>query len=255
MKILYAENYQSMSRKAANILSAQIILEPDCILGLATGSTPLGTYRQLIDWYRKGDLDFSSCHTVNLDEYAGLSADDPQSYAWFMRENLFSQININPANTHLPDGTNQDADAECQRYNELIRSLGGVDLQLLGIGQNGHIGFNEPGSAFEKETHCVQLTASTIQANARFFKSPSDVPTRAYTMGMKAIMQARKILLIASGAAKAGILHEALFGPITPQVPASILQLHPNVTVVADQEALAVILQKRPDQVGGYSPC
>jgi len=255
MKILYAENDQSMSRKAANILSAQIILEPDSVIGLATGSTPLGTYRQLIDWYRKGDLDFSACHTVNLDEYVGLEAGNPQSYAWFMQKNLFSQINIDPANTHLPDGTNLDAEAECRRYNELIRSLGGVDLQLLGIGQNGHIGFNEPGIAFEKETHCVQLTESTIQANSRFFKSPEEVPTRAYTMGMKAIMQARKILLVASGSAKAEILEAALFGPITPQVPASILQLHPNVTVVADQEALAVILQKHPDQIGGKTPC
>lgn len=255
MKIQFAENYQSMSRKAANIISARIILEPHSVLGLATGSTPLGIYHQLIDWYRKGDLDFSHCHTVNLDEYVGLAADNEQSYAWFMHKNLFSQINIDPANTHLPDGTHTAAAVECRRYNDLIRHLGGVDLQLLGIGPNGHIGFNEPGSAFEKETHCVELTASTIQANARFFPSPDQVPVKAYTMGMKAIMQARKIILVATGAAKSEILYEALFGPITPLVPASIIQLHPDVTVVADQEALSVILSKQPQQVSGQTPC
>lgn len=255
MKILYADNYQSMSRKAANILSAQIILKSNSVLGLATGSTPLGIYRQLIDWYQKGDLDFCACHTVNLDEYVGLDPQNPQSYAWFMQSNLFRQINIDPANTHLPDGTQMDEMLECQRYNALIHRLGGVDLQLLGIGRNGHIGFNEPGTAFEKETHCVRLTESTIQANARFFPSLEQVPTRAYTMGMKAIMQARKILLAVSGAAKADILEASLFGPITPQVPASILQLHPDVTVVADQEALAVILHAHPDQIAGNPSC
>jgi len=255
MKILFADNYHSMSRKAANIISAQLILNPHSVLGLPTGSSPIGTYQQLIEWYRKGDLDFSGCHTVNLDEYVGLAARDSQSYAWFMHQNLFSQINIDPANTHLPDGTQTDAAAECQRYNDLIHKLGGVDLQFLGIGPNGHIGFNEPGSAFEKETHCVALTESTIQANARFFASSDQVPTHAYTMGMKAIMQARKILLIASGAAKAGILYDALFGPITPQVPGSIVQLHPDITVVADQDALSVILSRQPQQVSGRTPC
>ncbi len=255
MKILYAEDYASMSRKAANILSAVIILKPDSVLGLATGSTPLGTYRQLIDWYRKGDLDFSRSRTINLDEYVGLSADNDQSYAFFMRKNLFSQVNIDPANTHLPNGLNEDTANECQRYNELLHSLGGVDIQLLGIGANGHIGFNEPGSAFERETHCVRLSESTIQANARFFASPDLVPTHAYTMGMKAIMQARKIVLIASGEAKSEILDTALFGPITPQVPGSILQLHPDVTVIADREALAAILRNHPEAISGQQPC
>ena len=255
MKILYAEDYTSMSRKSANILSAVIILEPDSVLGLATGSTPLGTYRQLIDWYRKGDLDFSQIRTINLDEYVGLSSDNDQSYAWFMRQHLFSQVNINPANTHLPNGLNADNAAECRRYNDLLHSLGGVDIQLLGIGANGHIGFNEPGSAFEKEAHCVRLTESTIQANARFFATPEQVPTHAYTMGMKAIMQARKIVLIASGEPKSEILNTALFGPITPQIPASILQLHPDVTVIADHEALAAILRDHPEAVTGRQPC
>lgn len=255
MKILYATDYASMSRKAANILSAVIILRPESVLGLATGSTPLGTYRQLIDWYRKGDLDFSRTRTINLDEYVGLGPDDEQSYAWFMHHNLFSQVNIDRANTHLPDGRNLDCDAECRRYNALLHSLGGVDIQLLGIGANGHIGFNEPGSAFERETHCVRLAESTIKANARFFASPEHVPTQAYTMGMKAIMQAHKILLIANGNAKSEILSTALFGPITPQVPASILQLHPDVTVIADGEALADVLKDNPESVTGYQPC
>lgn len=238
MRIYKARDYSDLSRKAANIISAQVIMKPDCVLGLATGSSPLGTYKQLIDWYNKGDLDFSSVHTVNLDEYKGLTKDNDQSYYYFMYNNFFKHINIRPENTSIPDGTCTDSDRECARYNQVIESLGGIDLQLLGLGRNGHIGFNEPDTAFEKMTHCVTLTESTIEANKRFFTSIDDVPKQAYTMGIKAIMQAKKILLIVSGAEKAQILKEALCGPVTPHVPASILQLHNDVTVVADEAAL-----------------
>lgn len=243
MKIYQAKNYQEMSRKAANIISAQIIMKPDAVLGLATGSTPIGTYQQLIDWYKKGDLDFSEIRSVNLDEYKGLPADNDQSYAYFMRTNLFDSVNIKKENTYIPNGLEEDIAKECARYNSIIHTLGGIDLQLLGLGGNGHIGFNEPGGAYEKETHCVKLTENTIQANSRFFEKLEDVPRYAYTTGIKNIMQARRILLIASGENKADALYRSLFGPITPAVPASILQLHNNVTVVADEAALSVCRQ------------
>ena len=240
MKIIRAKDYQDMSRKAANIISAQVIMKPDCVLGLATGGTPVGTYAQLVDWYNKGDLDFSEVTTVNLDEYRGLPKEHPQSYWYFMNENLFSKVNIDPAKTNLPDGTNLDTAAECARYNGIIHKLGGIDLQLLGIGPNGHIGFNEPDVAFEKETHCVDLSENTIKANARLFDDIAQVPRHAFTMGIKSIMQARKIVLVASSADKAEIIREAFFGPVTPHVPASILQLHNDVTVVADEAALSL---------------
>ncbi len=241
MNIIKAKDYQDMSRKAANIISAQIIMKPDCVLGLATGSTPIGTYRQLVDWYEKGDLDFSKVSTVNLDEYRGLKHTDPQSYYYFMRENLFGHVNIREEAAFVPDGENEDAKAACEKHEEIIRSLGGIDLQLLGLGNNGHIGFNEPGEAFEKETHCVDLTKSTIEANSRFFDSIDEVPTQAYTMGIRTIMQAKKILVVANGEGKADIVARAFFGPVTPEVPASILQMHPDVTVVADEAALSKI--------------
>ena len=241
MRIYQAKDYNEMSRKAANIISAQIIMKPDAVLGLATGSTPIGTYKQLIDWYNKGDLEFSDIRSVNLDEYKGLPADNDQSYAYFMRTNLFDHVNIKKENTYIPNGLETNEELECSRYNNIIRSLGGIDLQLLGIGNNGHIGFNEPGEAFEKETHCVKLTENTIQANARFFENIDDVPKYAYSTGIKNIMQAKSILLVASGATKADALYKALFGPITPSVPASILQLHNNVSIVADEEALSLV--------------
>lgn len=239
MRLYRAKDYNDMSRKAANIISAQIILKPDCVLGLATGSTPIGTYQQLIARYQEGDLDFSQVRTANLDEYRGLTRDNDQSYYYFMYHNLFKEVNIDMANTNIPDGTNPDSAAEAARYDQVIRDLGGVDLQLLGIGHNGHIGFNEPGDAFDKGTHCVDLQPSTIEANKRFFASIDDVPKQAYTMGIQTIMSARKILLLVSGAEKAEILHKALCGPITPHVPASVLQLHNDVTVVADEAALS----------------
>ena len=241
MKIYKAKDYKDMSRKAANIISAQVIMKPNCVLGLATGSTPIGTYDQLVEWYNKGDLDFSEVTTVNLDEYKGLPRTNDQSYYYFMHQHLFDRVNIDPERTNVPNGMEPDAEKECGRYEELIRSLGGVDLQLLGLGHNGHIGFNEPGEAFEKETHCVDLTESTIEANKRFFASADDVPKQAYTMGIKTIMQAKNILIVVNGENKADIVERAFFGPVTPEVPASILQLHNDVTLVGDEAALAKI--------------
>ncbi len=241
MRIYKAKDYEEMSRKAAGIVSAQIIMKPDCVLGLATGSTPVGLYKQLIEWYRNGDLDFSGVRTVNLDEYKGLSRENDQSYYYFMHQNLFDHVNIPVENTHLPNGMEPDSEKECRRYEELIQSMGSVDLQLLGIGHNGHIGFNEPADAFDKLVHCVNLTQSTIEANKRFFASAEEVPRQAYTMGIQTIMRSKKILIIANGEGKADIVRDAFFGPITPMVPASVLQLHNDVTLVADEAALSKI--------------
>ena len=239
MEIIRARDYDHMSRQAANILSAQVILHPDSVLGLATGSSPIGAYKQLIKWYEKGDVDFSRVRTVNLDEYVGLAADHEQSYAHFMRVNFFDHINIDLKNTNIPNGTNPDEEEECARYNAIIRKLGGVDLQLLGIGPNGHIGFNEPGDCFVKGTHKVELTEATINANKRFFASIDDVPRYAYSMGILDIMQAERVVMVASGENKADAVRDAFFGPVTPRVPASILQLHKNFTLVADEAALS----------------
>lgn len=228
-----------MSRKSANIISAQVILNPNSVLGLATGSSPIGTYEKLVEWHGKGDIDFSGVKTVNLDEYTGLTKDNPCSYYYFMYENLFKHINIDLNNTHIPDGTQKDTEKECARYDKLLSSVGQVDLQLLGIGNNGHIGFNEPCDIFRKSTFCVKLAQSTIDANARFFNSPEDIPHYAYTMGIGSIMSAKKILLVVHGEGKADILREAIEGPITPLVPASVLQLHNDVTIVADEGALS----------------
>ena len=230
-----------MSRKAANIISAQVIMKPDCVLGLATGGTPVGIYENLVERYNEGDLDFSEVTSVNLDEYRGLPKDHPESYWSFMHRNLFDHVNIDPAHINLPDGTNMDAEAECKRYDEVIRSVGGVDLQLLGIGHDGHIGFNEPHDAFDLGTHCVDLTQETIEANKRFFASRDEVPRQAYTMGTHTIMSARKVLMIVSGKDKAEIIKKAFFGPVTPHVPASILQMHPNFVLVADEDALSLV--------------
>jgi len=244
MKIYAAKDYADLSRKAANIISAQVIMKPNAVLGLATGSTPVGAYRQLIEWYNKGDIDFSQTFSINLDEYKGLSGEHNQSYRYFMNHNLFDHVNIKKENTNVPNGLAEDATDECRRYNNVIKTLGGIDLQLLGIGGNGHIGFNEPGSAFEKETHLVTLTEQTRQSNARFFSSIDEVPTHAFTMGIKSIMSARKVLLLATGDAKAQALYDSFFGPVTPGVPASILQLHNDCIVIADEAALSLIREK-----------
>lgn len=241
MRIIETSDYQEMSRKAANIISAQVIIKPNCVLGLATGSSPLGTYKQLIEWYNKGDIDFSQVKTINLDEYKGLSKDNPQSYYYFMYENFFKSINIELKNVNIPDGLEEDTEKECRRYDQVISSLGGADLQLLGLGNNGHIGFNEPDGDFKRTTHCVELTQSTIDANARFFDRTEDIPRYAYTMGIGNIMEAEKIVVIVSGEGKARILKEVIEGPILPSVQASILQLHKDVTIVADQAALSLL--------------
>lgn len=241
IRIIKTEDYNEMSRKAANIIAAQVISKPDCVLGLATGSTPIGTYKRLVEMYEAGDLDFSGVKTANLDEYKGLTRDNDQSYYYFMHDNLFNHVNIDPENTNIPDGTKEDAEKECAAYEELIKELGGVDLQLLGLGHNGHIGFNEPADDFPVATHCVDLQESTIEANKRFFASIDDVPRKAYTMGIGTIMNADKILILVSGEDKADIVAKAFFGPVTPQVPASVLQLHKNVTLIADAAALSKV--------------
>ena len=242
MRLIRAKDYNDVSRKAANIIAAQIYLKPDCVLGLATGSSPVGTYKELIAKYEAGDLDFSQVRTVNLDEYVGLTKDHDQSYAYFMRSNLFDHVNIDQANCNIPNGMNPDAEAECARYDAVIDAFGGADLQLLGLGPNGHIGFNEPGEAFELETHCVDLTPATIEANKRFFDGNEDlVPKQAYTMGIKTIMQARKVLVVANGLAKAKAVKAVVSGPVTPECPGSILQMHPDCILVADEEALSLL--------------
>ncbi len=239
MRVYCAADYNHASRVAANIISAQVIMKPDCVLGLATGSTPVGTYEELIRRYEQGDLDFSRVHSINLDEYRGLAGDNDQSYRYFMNTHLSDSINIDKKNTYVPDGLEPDSEKACRDYEEIIKAHGGVDLQILGLGHNGHIGFNEPGSTFEKETHCVTLSETTRQANARFFSSMDEVPTEAYTMGIGSIMQAKKIVVIVTGEGKREIVKKAFLGPITPEVQASVLQLHNDVILVGDEAALA----------------
>ena len=240
MRIIRAKDYNDMSRIAANIIAAQITLKPDSVLGLATGSTPIGAYKELIKKYNEGNLDFFEVRSVNLDEYKGLTKDNDQSYDYFMKENLFNHVNIKAENCHIPNGIAEDDEAECRRYDEILEK-NPRDLQLLGLGLNGHIGFNEPNDHFAKGTHLIQLTESTIEANSRFFESYEATPKAAFTMGIKSIMQAGKILLCVSGKSKAQILRDLIHGPITPQVPASILQLHNDVIVVADEDALSLM--------------
>lgn len=241
MRIYVTEDYNAMSHRVASILAAQVLLKPDCVLGLATGSTPVGAYKQLVEWYKKGDLDFAQVRSINLDEYVGLAPTHDQSYRYFMQSNLFDHVNIVPANTNVPNGLAEDAAEECRRYNEVIHTLGPIDLQLLGMGHNGHIGFNEPAETFELETHVVDLTDTTIQANARFFASADEVPRQAMTMGIQTIMQAKKVLVAVSGKDKAEIVKKAFDGPVTPDVPASILQMHPDVILVGDKAALSLL--------------
>ena len=239
MRIYECADAAAMSRRAANIISAQVIIKPNCVLGLATGSTPIGTYQQLVERCKNGDLSFAEVTTVNLDEYLGLAPTHEQSYRYFMNHNLFDHVDIKMENTHVLNGMAADPDAECAAYNELIHSLGGIDLQLLGMGHNGHIAFNEPGDNFGLETHVVSLSERTIDANTRFFASRDEVPRKALSMGIKNIMSARKILVVVSGEEKAEAVYKSVTGPVTNEVPASVLQLHPDVTLVGDSAALS----------------
>ena len=232
MNFITVKSYEELSARAAMIICGQVAIKPNCVLGLATGSSPLGAYAKIAEKNKAGDVDFSNVKSINLDEYVGLSGEHDQSYRYFMNNNLFKHINIDLSNTYVPNGCADDVDAECKAYDELIARLGGIDLQLLGIGYDGHIGFNEPDSYFEKATHRVTLDSSTIEANSRFFASRDDVPKTAITMGMGGIMSAKRVLLIANGKGKKDIIEKAFFGPITPEVPASILQLHPDLTVI-----------------------
>ena len=241
MRIIKTSGYAEMSGVAARLIAAQVLLKPDSVVGLATGDSPIGLYGRLAEWHTAGDADFSEMVAVNLDEYRGIAPGSPQSYRYFMEKHLFSKINAKPGNVHIPDGLAPDPDAECARYDAVISGCGGIDLQLLGIGHNGHIGFNEPGGCFVPGTHLVALSEDTKQANSRFFDSPGDVPSEAYTVGIKAIMQARKILMVASGAGKAEAVRRAFCCGVTPSVPASVLQLHGDVTLVGDEAALSFL--------------
>ncbi|MDR5659833.1 glucosamine-6-phosphate deaminase [Serpentinicella sp. ANB-PHB4] len=241
MQIEIVKDYEALSKKAANIIASQIVLKPQGVIGLATGSTPVGTYKELIRMNKEGLISFSNITSFNLDEYYGLGADDDQSYHYFMNENLFNAIDIKKENIHIPNGKASDVGAECTRYENRIKEAGGIDLQLLGIGQNGHIGFNEPNENFEPLTHLVNLDSDTIKANARFFDSIEEVPTQAISMGVKTILSSRKILLLASGENKAEAMYKMIKGKVTPKLPASALQLHHDVVVIMDEAAASLL--------------
>ena len=240
MKLIRAKDYADVSVKAGNIIASVVTLKPDCVLGLATGSSPIGTYKELIKKYEAGELDFSQVKTVNLDEYVGLSKDHDQSYAYFMRTNLFDHVNIDQANCNIPSGLTEDPEAECGNYDKLIGELH-TDLQLLGMGPNGHIGFNEPNTPFESVTHLVDLTENTIKDNSRLFNSIDEVPRQALSMGIKNIMQAKSILMVVSGKNKAEAVRGMVKGEVTPALPASVLQLHPFVTIICDKDAASLL--------------
>lgn len=241
MRLIIAEDYNEMSRLAANIMAESIRQDPEMVLGLATGSTPVGLYKELIDKYKNGDLDFSRITSINLDEYVGLSGDHNQSYRYFMNENLFNHVNIDKANTFVPNGLAQDPEKECTEYDARIEEMDGIDLQLLGLGGNGHIGFNEPNDVLNIGTHVTNLKEETIQANARFFDSVDEVPCRAITMGLGGIMKAKKIIVLASGEAKAEAVANLMSGAVTTEVPASMLQMHSDVVVIVDKAAAKLV--------------
>ncbi|GGF20078.1 glucosamine-6-phosphate deaminase 1 [Halobacillus andaensis] len=239
MKIIKVASYEEMSAHAGQIIINKVKDHPSSILGLATGGTPLGTYRRIIEDHERNHTSYRDVSTINLDEYVGLNEDHPQSYHMYMKEHLFSQIDVQPQHTYLPDGTAKDLSKECQHYDQLIEKLGGIDLQLLGIGQNGHIGFNEPGTSFESRTHVIDLMESTRKANARYFSNVNEVPHHAITMGIRSIVESKEILLLASGKKKSSALSRLLEGNVTEEFPASILTRHPQVTLIADEAALS----------------
>lgn len=240
MNIRVVKDYDEMSKLAAEIISEQVKENPSSVLGLATGSSPIGTYKELIKKYSAGELSFKDVKTVNLDEYVGLGRESSQSYVNFMRENLFSQIDVDEGNTHIPDGKALNAKAECENYNNLLKELP-RDVQLLGLGSDGHIGFNEPGTPFEEHTHIATLTESTVKDNSRLFASEDEVPRLAITMGIADIMQSKKIILLACGANKAKAVRDMVKGEVTVDCPASILQRHANVEVILDNEAAGLL--------------
>lgn len=245
MKLIITDNYDELSKKAAEIIKEQIIYKPNTVLGLATGSSPIGTYKELIRMYKEDGLDFSKVITFNLDEYYGLSPENEQSYHYFMYNNFFKYVNIKPENIHIPDGNTKDVVKFCNKYENDITQYGGLDVQLLGIGQNGHIGFNEPNSALDVPTHLTNLTKNTIEVNARFFTSIDEVPTKALTMGLGTIMKSKKVILIADGNKKADIIGRMLNNNVvTTNIPASFLFLHRNVVSIIDKEAAGNLKQK-----------
>lgn len=244
MKFVIAKNYEEMSKLGADCIIEQIKKKPDSVLGLATGSSPVGTYKNLVDAYNKG-LDFSRITTFNLDEYYGLSPEHPESYMYFMNKNLFKHVNLDCSKIHIPDGLCRDVEKECKDYDESIAKAGGIDLQLLGIGRNGHIGFNEPGDSLDILTHVANLTENTIQANSRFFNSIDEVPKKAITMGMGNIMNSRKILLLAYGKNKANAIAMLAGTSVDTNVPATLLLLHRDVTVIVDRDAASLISNKK----------
>ncbi len=244
MRIVVKENYECLSRDVADMIARAISEKPDIVLGLATGSTPLGCYRELIRMHREEGLDFSKVTIFNLDEYLKLPPDHPQSYSYFMRENLLNHINFNQENFHIPEGMPENVEEFCRKYEEKIKKAGGIDLQILGIGSDGHIGFNEPGTSFDFRTHLTELAESTIKDNSRFFERESEVPRYAITMGVQTILEARRILLLASGENKALVCKKFIEGPITPETPASILQKHKNTVVFLDKKAANMVLRK-----------
>ncbi len=243
MRIIVCENYEEVSKKAAQMILSQVTLKPNSVLGLATGSTPIGMYENLVKLNKHGDIDFSEVKTFNLDEYYNLPITSNQSYHYFMHQHLFNHINIKPENIHIPNGMTKNVDAECERYDELIKESGGIDIQVLGIGNNAHIGFNEPTVNFEKGTHLVKLEDSTIEANSRFFDNIDEVPKNAITMGVGAIFKSRKIMLIATGENKAEAIYNTVYGKVVPEVPASILQFHSDIVLILDKSA-AKLLKK-----------
>ncbi|WAA11962.1 glucosamine-6-phosphate deaminase [Fervidibacillus halotolerans] len=238
MKLIQVRDYEEMSKKAADIVISYVKANPNAVLGLATGSTPTGLYKNLIEDHRKNGTSYKSVRTFNLDEYIGLDGNHPQSYRYFMDEHLFNHIDILKENTSVLNGKSENPEKECERYEQMIREAGGIHIQILGIGRNGHIAFNEPGTPFTSRTHIVKLAESTRQANSRFFQSLDEVPTHSITMGIETIMESREILLLASGSSKAEPIRKLFTEPISESFPASILRKHPNVIVIADQEAL-----------------
>lgn len=242
MKIIITKNYEEMSERAAEIMLGVVKKNPKSVLGLATGTTPLGLYAKMISDHRENGTDYSQIRTVNLDEYKGLAKTHEQSYAYFMKKNLFDGLGITPERTNIENGTAQDAEAECLRYDALLKELP-RDIQLLGLGSNGHIAFNEPGTPFGSGTHVVTLAESTVKDNARLFEDISEVPRKAYTMGIKQIMQAKKILILASGANKAEAVYKMVKGTVAESVPASVLQLHPDCTLIADETATELCMK------------